>query len=233
VQPKQSSSLLLCIETSGSLCGVALADAASQMLLAELSFSEPFLHDRLLAEATRSLLTMSGIALADLAAVAVSAGPGSFTGLRIGAAFAKALCFENLPKLLAVPTLQAIALAAAPAARLLGKESVCVGIPSHKNLVYVQHFSLDNVPLGAIELLDETSLTSESDIFYAGRAFLGNARFQTLPELCRITPAMIAGCAITRFQEQAFLPAEDFVPLYAQEFVPKSPLNTTSTIAAS
>jgi hypothetical protein len=44
---------------------------------------------------------------------------------------------------------------------------------------------------------------------------------------------MIAGCAITRFQEQAFLPAEDFVPLYAQEFVPKSPLNTTSTIAAS
>ncbi len=233
MQSKQSSSLLLCIETSGSLCGVALADAASQMLLAELSFSEPFLHDRLLAEATRSLLAMSGIALSDLAAVAVSAGPGSFTGLRIGAAFAKALCFENSPKLLAVPTLQAIALAAAPAARLLGKESICVGIPSHKHLVYVQHFSLDNVPLGAIELLDETLLTSASDIFYAGGAFLGKAGAQTLPELCRITPAMIAGCAITRFHEQAFIPAEDFVPLYAQEFVPKSPLNTTPPIAAS
>lgn len=222
MQHNRSSSLLLCIETSGSLCGVALADASSQTLLAELSFSEPFLHDKLLAEATRSLLVMMGIAISDLAAVAVSAGPGSFTGLRIGSAFAKALCFENSPRLLAVPTLQAIALAAVTAARLLGKKRICVGIPSHKHLVYRQHFSLDNDPQDAIELLDETLLLPDNTTFYAGTAFLTSTTITRLPELCRITPAMIAHSAVALFQRQAFTLSEDFVPLYAQDFVPKS-----------
>ncbi len=227
MQHNHSSSPILCIETSGSLCGVALADAASHLLLAELSFFESFLHDKLLAEATRSLLAMSGVEFSSLAAVAVSAGPGSFTGLRIGAAFAKALAFDNTPQLLAVPTLQAIALAAVSVAVAMGKEQICVGIPSHKHLVYVQNFSLDNTPQGAIELLDETLITPDDRTFYAGAAFAqpafaANAGFTTLPELCRVTPSMIAESAMILFQKQAFTPAEDFVPLYAQEFVPKS-----------
>lgn len=222
MQHNRSSSLLLCIETSGSLCGVALADTSSQTLLAELSFSEPFLHDKLLAEATRSLLVMMGITISDLAAVAVSAGPGSFTGLRIGAAFAKALCFENSPRLLAVPTLHAIALAAVPAARLLGKKRICVGIPSHKHLVYRQHFSLDNEPQDVIELLDETLFVPDNTTFYGGTAFLTNTTVTTLPELCCVTPSMIAHSAVTLFQRQAFTLSEDFVPLYVQDFVPKS-----------
>jgi len=227
VQHNHVSSPILCIETSGSLCGVALADATSRVLLAELSFFEPFLHDKLLAEATRSLLAMTGITFSSLAAVAVSAGPGSFTGLRIGAAFSKALAFDNTPPLLAVPTLQSIALAATPVAVAMGKKRVCVGIPSHKHLVYAQNFSLDTTPQGAIELLDETLITPDANTFYARvafaqPAFAADANFTTLSEFCRITPSMIAESAMMLFQKQAFTPAEDFVPLYAQEFVPKS-----------
>ncbi len=227
MQHQRSSSLLLCIETSGSLCGIAIADADSTTLpggslIAELSFSEPFLHDKLLAEATRSLCTMADITLPNLSAVAVSAGPGSFTGLRIGAAFAKALCFENLPKLIAVPTLEAIALAAAPSARMLGRERICVGIPSHKHLVYVQYFTPEAAPLGAIALVSEEEFTPNPSIFYAGAAFDHKPAYTTLPDYCRITPAMIAALGVEHFRKQAFMLSEDFVPLYAQEFVPKN-----------
>lgn len=227
MQHNHVSSPILCIETSGSLCGVALADATSRVLLAELSFFEPFLHDKLLAEATRSLLAMTGIKFSSLAAVAVSAGPGSFTGLRIGAAFAKALAFDNTPQLIAVPTLQSIALASAPVAVAMGKKRVCVGIPSHKHLIYAQNFSLDTTPQGTIELLDETLITPDANTFYAGAAFAqpafaANLGFTSFSEFCRITPSMIAQSAMMLFQKQAFTPAEDFVPLYAQEFVPKS-----------
>lgn len=230
MQHQRSSSVLLCIETSGSLCGVALADAASHTLLADISFSEPFLHDRLLAEAVQSLMTMTAVTFGAIAAVAVSAGPGSFTGLRIGAAFAKALCFDNSPQLLPIPTPEAYALSALPSARILGKNRICVGIPSHKNLVYLQYFmvngsandSLEVNSEGPVQLVEEGSVDIQANTLYAGTAFAHSPKFPTLPELFRCTPAMIAEAAFRRFSEQALVLSEDFVPYYSQEFVPKT-----------
>jgi tRNA threonylcarbamoyladenosine biosynthesis protein TsaB len=231
VQHPDSSSLLLCIETSGSLCGIALANTATQhtdssTLLAELSFSEPFLHDKLLAEAAHSLCAMVDVEIGSLAAVAVSAGPGSFTGLRIGAAFAKALTFENVPKLIAVPTLEAIALSAAPSAELLSKQRICVGIPSHKNLVYWQEFESSVVPINTVTLVEANTLVPNKDFFYAGPAFtsmdFSESAYTTLPEFCRISPSMIANLAVRLFHQQVFTLSEEFVPLYVQDFIPKT-----------
>ena len=169
---------------------------------------------------------MMDVEISSLAAVAVSAGPGSFTGLRIGAAFAKALTFENAPKLIAVPTLEAIALAAAPSAELLGKQRICVGIPSHKNLVYWQEFDSSVVPMNTVTLVEANTLMPNKDSLYAGTAFtsagLNETAYTTLPELCRISPSMIATLAVRLFHQQVFTLSEEFVPLYVQDFIPKT-----------
>jgi tRNA threonylcarbamoyladenosine biosynthesis protein TsaB len=60
----------------------------------------------------RDVLDDAGVAVADVGAVAISIGPGSFTGLRIGLSFAKGLAYAGRIPLVAVPTLEALALAA-------------------------------------------------------------------------------------------------------------------------
>jgi tRNA threonylcarbamoyladenosine biosynthesis protein TsaB len=242
---------LLCIETSGTVCGVALAECQTSAfgekpleqsnsvrvsMIAELSFFEPHQHDHLLAEATQTLLRLTNRSMSHIQAVAVSSGPGSFTGLRIGAAFAKALTFDDSADpasthLLAVPTMTAIAYAARQAAQMLAKSHILVAIPSHKNLVYVQEYSIDAVPTTEIRLLAAETLLAQADTFYAGTYFADvslpdkstiTQDFTTLPDLCRVTPRMIAEYAVVLFQKQVFTPSAEFVPLYAQEFVPKT-----------
>jgi len=70
------------------------------------------MHDQTLAAKTQELLKLSGINPPQLDAVAVSIGPGSYTGLRIGLAFAKGLCFALNKPLIAINTLQILAASA-------------------------------------------------------------------------------------------------------------------------
>jgi tRNA threonylcarbamoyladenosine biosynthesis protein TsaB len=102
-------SLLLSLETSSPICSVALHDVATARLLgcSELRLDKS--HSTHLTVLVQQLLENTGHALTDLAAVAVSDGPGSYTGLRIGAAAAKGLCFALDVPLLAVGTLPALA----------------------------------------------------------------------------------------------------------------------------
>jgi tRNA threonylcarbamoyl adenosine modification protein YeaZ len=231
--------ILLSIETSGTVCGINLLNAATHESLADLIFSEPYQHDHLLAEAVRTLCAMLGVSIPGLAGVAVSAGPGSFMGLRIGAAFAKALCFEDVPPLIPVPTMPAIAFAARQAAVVLGKSQVCAITPSHKNLVYVQTFSNDLTPSSVLktapQLVPAQSIVPSETTFYCGAAFAPsgtssafvNPAFTRLAQLSCPTPAMIGSFAAELFHAYtetgaAFAPSSAFVPMYAQEFIPKT-----------
>ncbi len=86
-------------------------------VLAEISFDIKSLHDRVLTEAIQRLLYWSGMELPQVHAIAISAGPGSFTGLRIGMGVAKGLAFAQDKPIIAVNTLLLQAAAAAPHAR--------------------------------------------------------------------------------------------------------------------
>jgi tRNA threonylcarbamoyladenosine biosynthesis protein TsaB len=99
--------LIVSIETATKVCSVALhAEAqliATQTLHVEKSHAESLLCT------IEHLLAISPYTKKDLSAVAVSSGPGSYTGLRIGASTAKGLCYALEIPLIAVNTLEAMA----------------------------------------------------------------------------------------------------------------------------
>lgn len=103
--------MILGIETATPICSVGIAEG--DRVLAETSFDVKNLHDRVLAEAIQQLLHWNGVELSQLHAIAISAGPGSFTGLRIGMGVAKGLAFTDDKPILAVNTLLLQAAAAA------------------------------------------------------------------------------------------------------------------------
>lgn len=100
---------VLGIETATLAGGVALMDEVS--LIAECRLNVEVRHSERLLPAVDHLLAQGQTALSDLAAIAVSGGPGSYTGLRVGLAAAKGLAMGAGLPLVMIPTLEALAAA--------------------------------------------------------------------------------------------------------------------------
>ena len=100
-------SLILAIETATSVCSVALARDGSLLSIREATSLNA--HSSILTVLIDELFREVDLRYAELDAIAVSMGPGSYTGLRIGAATAKGLCYGLDKPLIAIPTLQAMA----------------------------------------------------------------------------------------------------------------------------
>ncbi len=100
---------ILNIETATKNCSVSIANKGKTIALKELNSGE-YSHAEKLHEFINDVLKEAGIKLSKLKAVAVSKGPGSYTGLRIGVSAAKGLCFALDIPLISVNTLQALAL---------------------------------------------------------------------------------------------------------------------------
>ncbi len=101
-------SYILNIETATKNCSVALAKEGKTLICKEIA-EEGYSHAERLHVFIEEVIAEAGIIFGDLVAVAVSQGPGSYTGLRIGVSAAKGLCFAlNIP-LIAVDTLQTLA----------------------------------------------------------------------------------------------------------------------------
>jgi tRNA threonylcarbamoyladenosine biosynthesis protein TsaB len=99
--------LILSIETAISVCSVALHSEGK--LVAVLELHQDNVHSQKLMPAIESLMKNAGIEMSGLDAIAVSAGPGSYTGLRIGVSTAKGLAYAQDIPLIAVDTLDALA----------------------------------------------------------------------------------------------------------------------------
>lgn len=103
--------IVLGIETSTDVCSVGLAQEGKP--LREERVVEERIHSEKLLSLVQHLLSSEQIVMSQISAIAVSIGPGSFTGLRIGLSTAKGLCYAlNLP-LVIVPTFDVIVEAAA------------------------------------------------------------------------------------------------------------------------
>ena len=99
--------LILSIETAISVCSVALHRDGK--LLGSLELHQDNVHSQKLMPVIDALLSQAGVRTDDLQAIAISAGPGSYTGLRIGVSTAKGLAYAHDLPLIAIDTLDALA----------------------------------------------------------------------------------------------------------------------------
>lgn len=99
---------ILAIETSGKLCSAAVFFSENEYF--EFNSCRKYSHSEKLFEIIDHLFSTAGIKSNDLSCVAVSSGPGSFTGLRIGLSAAKGIAFGASLPICAVPTFEALAL---------------------------------------------------------------------------------------------------------------------------
>jgi len=159
---------LLAIETSTRLGGLALVDDTSG-LLGEIRFNLNVSHSERIMSNLDFLLKRSGVLPADLDSIAVSAGPGSFTGLRVGISTAKGLAFQTGVSILPVSTLEALA-----SALSYSKLQICPMIYARKNEIFTAIYKADR---GRISLKLEESAMSPEDLIALitePTIFLGN-----------------------------------------------------------
>tara|TARA_B100000029_G_scaffold483800_1_gene535334 strand:+ start:3826 stop:4473 length:648 start_codon:yes stop_codon:yes gene_type:complete len=128
---------LLAIETSSDVCGIALLKENKVIFYREETLNRE--HAEKLPEFCKELISKINLKLITLNGVAISIGPGSFTGLRIGLSFAKGLAFSaNIP-LLPISTLLSIT----ESSQIKDNEVITIS-HSHKNIVYFQKFRKKN-----------------------------------------------------------------------------------------
>lgn len=227
---ENNKSVILSIESSASTCGVALSQ--NDELLCEYCVFVPNLHDKLLANMVAAALSDMELKVDELDCLALSSGPGSFTGLRIGAALAKGICFENKPKLIAVPTLEAIAFSLQKHAAKCNAQQILTLAKSHKDIYYYQIFDTEAKAKSDLTFcdLEQISYNPEENLLLCGsfeeeeildffqKKANKNAKIQATKG---IFPRYIAKLAYKMFQEEKFTLSEDFAPLYVQDFQPK------------
>ena len=212
---------ILMIETSTECCSVALSDG--DRILASRVDELPRRQSSMLAPYLAEVLQEAGLPASGLDAVAVSAGPGSYTGLRVGVSTAKGVCFGCGKPLIGVDTLRILALQAE------GRyDRIVAMIDARRMEVSAALFDGAGNRLGPTEavILDADSYRQELDtgsVLFIGtgvekfRAVCShpNASFQTCYPLAdhMLQPALEA------FKKKEFEDIAYFEPFYLKEFV--------------
>ena len=119
--------IILIIETSTEVCSVALSQNGQIIDLIESREGQS--HARLVTVFAETLMKRNSVKASGLDAVAVSKGPGSYTGLRIGVSTAKGICYAGHIPLIAIGTLEAMA-------NYVMLRRVEYGLPENKNLLF-------------------------------------------------------------------------------------------------
>lgn len=158
---------ILSIETSTSICSVAIHEQGELLALAEIK--EPGAHAEKLLLLVDEVFEKAGLSFGDLDAVAVSQGPGSYTGLRIGVSTAKGIAYALEIPLIGINTLQAMA-ASQPVAP--GDYVVAV-LDARRKEVYTQTFTDSLQELSPIEslILEEgvfASILEKGRVYFVG-----------------------------------------------------------------
>ena len=135
--------LILAFETSAKACSAALHDGTK--LLAESMQNSGLTHSQTLMVMAEDLLKVCGTTPADVTALAVAAGPGSFTGVRIGVSAAKGFAWGAEKPVYGVSTLEAMALGLG-----ISEGCICACMDARRNQVYNAIFLVKNGALTRI-----------------------------------------------------------------------------------
>ncbi|MBQ3174995.1 MAG: tRNA (adenosine(37)-N6)-threonylcarbamoyltransferase complex dimerization subunit type 1 TsaB [Bacteroidales bacterium] len=147
--------IILLIETATESCSVALAK--DQEIIAEKYINEPKAHATLLARYIKDILEENNLSVKDCSAIAVSEGPGSYTGLRVGVSCAKGLCYGAEKPLIGVGTLAAIAQCA------LDNKEIASSIDGLQKTIFSA--TGENLPLLIVPMIDARRMEVYTAIF--------------------------------------------------------------------
>ncbi|MBW2466628.1 MAG: tRNA (adenosine(37)-N6)-threonylcarbamoyltransferase complex dimerization subunit type 1 TsaB [Deltaproteobacteria bacterium] len=216
--------VILALETA-TMCG-SVALVAGSGLVAEFSLQSMETHSRRLLAGVDRLLLEAAVEWTDIDAVAVSQGPGSFTGLRIGLATAKGLAMTAGAKLIGVGTLDGLA------AQLFAVHGclVCPVLDARKKEVYCGFYRCDTngiprlvgeyqvvTPEVLCEKIDEPVIMLGDGLLVYGDFFQEKlADFLKVPPLSTYFPraASIGMLAREKWQEAEFLDPAATEPIY-------------------
>jgi tRNA threonylcarbamoyladenosine biosynthesis protein TsaB len=221
---------ILQIETATQTCSVALAIAGETIALKEETAKN--IHAGSLTLFIEAIMQQAGLRYQDLDAVAVSKGPGSYTGLRIGVSTVKGLCFALDKPLIAIDTLKMMAngfLIENPGYTGF----VCPMIDARRMEVFTALFNekLETVAPVTAKIIDNASYTVELKTHQI--AFIGDGASKC-SEVIQHTNAIFSAnnfnsaahltqLALTAYQQQEFEDVAYFEPYYLKDFVFTAP----------
>jgi tRNA threonylcarbamoyladenosine biosynthesis protein TsaB len=221
---------ILGLETSTAVCSVGLFREGTAGV--ERSLRESHIHSEKLLTLVKEVMVEAGISLKELDAIAISVGPGSFTGLRIGLSTAKGLSFALGKPLVSVPTFEAIA--AAGHKRNGRFESVAVLIDAKKEEWYMGRYRLEKgtmIPDGPVHITSledaagamrgvQSLLVLTDKVDEVKRSLDNAATIEDVHDYCR--GDVVAAVAHPRVINHEFADASALEPMYLKDFVVRS-----------
>lgn len=213
---------ILALDSSAVVASVALCDG--ERLLAEYTLNNGNTHSETLLPMVECLFRHFGVTARDIDLFAVSSGPGSFTGVRIGAATLKGLAFASEKPCVGVSTLEALAenLVALPGL-------ICPVMNARRSQVYTALFRSDGQRLVrlmedsalSIAELDEILAAYGEEVLFCGDGYditlaaIEKTRTRPLPHRLRLQSAYsVAQVALRRFEEGSYVKDQELTVTY-------------------
>ena len=213
---------ILNIETATKKCSVSIAKKGETIALREIA-EEGYSHAEKLHVFIEELISESKITFKDLNAIAVSQGPGSYTGLRIGVSSAKGLCYAlNIP-LIAVDTLQSLA-----AQISIYNGFIIPMIDARRMEVFsaIYDKDLNNIQKVAAEIITEESYQNQDEeMHFLGdgaskcKEFLNKSNFIFHDEIIYPSAKEMSKLSFEKYKISDTVDVAYFEPLYVKDFM--------------
>jgi tRNA threonylcarbamoyladenosine biosynthesis protein TsaB len=217
---------ILNIETATKNCSVALAKEGKTIVCKEIA-EEGYSHAERLHVFIEEIIKEAGITLNDLSAIAVSQGPGSYTGLRIGVSAAKGLCYALDIPLIAVDTLQALASQVA-----ISNGLIIPMIDARRMEVYSAVFApnLERKREVLAEIITESSFENlQETLYFVGdcaekcKSVLTKENYIFLDEIVYPSAKEMSAISFEKFKKSDTVDVAYFEPYYLKDFMITTP----------
>ena len=217
---------ILAIDTATDFLSAALF--RDERVVAEKTAFVPRRHSALLPQFVDDVLRTAGEKFSDEIVLAISIGPGSYTGLRVGTSFVQGLCAAAGNRIVAVDTLMALAFRLAPS-----PVPVLVALDARAGGIYAGIFNVQGTPIPVVESGVFTPEQLHKIASFRGRlTFVGDRKlFEPISKNTTATELVFAGepvpsagavaaLAYKKVLTGEFIPPENLEPHYLREFVP-------------
>lgn len=228
--------LILSIETSTKVCSVCLSE--DNKIIAKKELYEANSHATHLTVFIKELFEeLQGYSLKNIDAIAVSSGPGSYTGLRIGVSVAKGICYALDKKLIAITSLETLAhsvFSNAESAKLIEQGAwVCPMIDARRMEVYTTFFnsSMEMQQAISAEIIEEDSFKAIFDkqkVVILGdgshkcKEILQHKNITFIDDAAPLASNMIF-IAHTKYNNEEFEDVAYMEPFYLKDFIATTP----------